>query len=102
MTQPRIKPKPPGLDRPSTTRMIKLMSAAHTWLYAKTGGRVGKHWRIGAALRKAVPVCLLTTTGAKTGRPRTVPLCFMQDGQDVVLVASQGGLPSNPQWYRNL
>ncbi|MDT4892799.1 MAG: hypothetical protein QOE97_1834 [Pseudonocardiales bacterium] len=102
MTQPRIKPKPPGLDRPSTTRMIKLMSAAHTWLYAKTGGRVGKHWRIGAALRKAVPVCLLTTTGAKTGRPRTVPLCFMQDGQDVVLVASQGGLPTNPQWYRNL
>jgi deazaflavin-dependent oxidoreductase (nitroreductase family) len=102
VTQPPVKAKPPGLDRPSTTTIIKLMSTLHSWVYARTGGRVGKNWRIGAGLRKAVPVCLLTTTGAKSGRPRTVPLCFLKDDRDIVLVASQGGLPTNPQWYGNL
>jgi deazaflavin-dependent oxidoreductase (nitroreductase family) len=97
-----VKRKPKGLDRPSTVRVIKAMSALHTRLYRASGGRVGKNWRIGSAARKAVPVCLLTTTGRKSGQPRTVPLCFMPDGADVVLVASQGGLPSNPQWYANL
>ena len=96
------KPKPKGLDRPATTRIIKLMSRANTRIYRLTGGRVGKSWRIGAGLRKPVPICLLTTTGRKTGRPRTVPLCYLQDGRNVVLVASQGGLPTNPQWYGNI
>jgi deazaflavin-dependent oxidoreductase (nitroreductase family) len=98
----RVKPKPKGLDRPSTTRVIKTMSGLHTRLYRATGGRLGKNWRIGAAVRKAVPVCLLTTTGRRSGQPRTVPLCYLRKGDDVVLVASQGGLPTNPQWYSNL
>jgi deazaflavin-dependent oxidoreductase (nitroreductase family) len=34
--------------------------------------------------------------------PRTVPLLYLADGEDAVLVASQGGLPTNPQWYYNL
>lgn len=100
MTKLRAKPK--GLDRPSTTTVIKAMSALHVRMYRATGGRLGKNWRIGAAARKAVPVCLLTTTGRKSGRPRTVPLCFMPDGDAVVLVASQGGLPANPAWYHNV
>jgi deazaflavin-dependent oxidoreductase (nitroreductase family) len=57
---------------------------------------------MGAAFRKPVPVCLLTTTGRKTGQPRTVPLCYLRDGADIVLVASQGGLPTNPQWFYNV
>ena len=96
------KPKPKGLDRPGTTRAIKAMSSLHTRMYRVTGGRLGKHWRIFAAVRKPVPVCLLTTTGRKSGRPRTVPLCYLREGGAIVLVASQGGLPTNPQWYYNL
>jgi deazaflavin-dependent oxidoreductase (nitroreductase family) len=97
-----VKAKPKGLDRPSTTRVIKVMSRVNTRLYRVTGGRLGKNWRIGAGFRKPVPICLLTTTGRKTGQPRTVPLCYLQDRDDIVLVASQGGLPANPQWYFNI
>jgi deazaflavin-dependent oxidoreductase (nitroreductase family) len=49
-----------------------------------------------------VPICLVTTTGRKTGQPRTIPLLHLPDGDRVILVASQGGLPTNPQWYGNL
>jgi F420H(2)-dependent quinone reductase len=97
-----MKTKPKGLDRPSTTRIIKVMSAVHTRLYRATGGRLGKNWRVGSAVRQAAPVCLLTTTGRKSGQPRTVPLIYLQDGRDLVVVASQAGLPTNPQWYGNL
>jgi deazaflavin-dependent oxidoreductase (nitroreductase family) len=97
-----MKTKPKGLDNPSTVTVIKVLSAANTWLYRKTGGRIGKTWRIGSAVRKGVPICLLTTTGRKSGQRRTVPLCYLADGKRIVLVASQGGLPKNPQWYENL
>ncbi|MCT2060115.1 nitroreductase family deazaflavin-dependent oxidoreductase, partial [Dietzia cinnamea] len=66
------------------------------------GGRIGGTWRVGSAQRAPVPVCLLTTTGRKSGEPRTVPLLHIPDGDRVLLVASQGGLPSHPQWYRNI
>ncbi|PRH80500.1 nitroreductase family deazaflavin-dependent oxidoreductase [Streptomyces solincola] len=47
-------------------------------------------------------LCLITTTGARTGRPRTQPLGLMQvDGQDLV-VASAGGAPTHPAWYHNI
>jgi deazaflavin-dependent oxidoreductase (nitroreductase family) len=102
MTTPKLKPKPKGLDRPSTRTIIKTMSVLHTRLYKATGGRLGKKWHVGSALRKGVPICLLTTTGVKSGLPRTVPLLHLDDGDNVVLVASQGGLPTNPQWLRNI
>jgi deazaflavin-dependent oxidoreductase (nitroreductase family) len=98
----KTKPKPKGLDRPATTHVIKLMSNVHTRMYRATGGRLGKNWRIGSAVRQPVPVCLLTTIGRKSGQPRTVPLVFMRDGANIVLVASKGGLPDNPQWYGNV
>ncbi|HZC72204.1 MAG TPA: nitroreductase family deazaflavin-dependent oxidoreductase [Jatrophihabitans sp.] len=98
----KVKPKPKGLDRPSTTRAIKLMSRVNTRVYRITGGRLGRKWRIGAGFRKPVPICLLTTTGRKTGEPRTVPLCYLSDGDRIVFAASQGGLPANPQWYYNV
>jgi deazaflavin-dependent oxidoreductase (nitroreductase family) len=96
------KPRPAGLDNPSTVKIIKTMSALHTKLYRATGGRVGKSWRVGSAVRKGVPVCLLTTVGRTSGQPRTAPLCYLDDGERVIVVASQGGLPTNPQWYLNL
>lgn len=102
MTAPPTKPKPAGLDRPSTLKIIKVMSTLHTRLYRATGGRIGKNWRIGSAVRNGVPICLLTTVGRKSGQPRTAPLCYMADGDRIILVASQGGTPTNPQWYYNL
>ncbi|USX47475.1 nitroreductase family deazaflavin-dependent oxidoreductase [Dietzia kunjamensis] len=79
-----------------------MMSRVNTWAYRVSGGRVGGSWRVGSALRAPVPVCLVTTTGRKSGEPRTVPLLHLPDGDRVLLVASQGGLPKHPQWYYNV
>ena len=48
------------------------------------------------------PICLVTMTGAKSGRQRIVPLMYVPLGETVILVASQGGNPKNPVWYYNL
>jgi len=48
------------------------------------------------------PLLLLTTTGARTGLPRVVPLVYTRDGDDFVIIASKGGAPPNPDWYHNL
>src|SRR5262245_16671674 len=48
------------------------------------------------------PLLMLTTTGARSGQPRTVPLLYSHDGDRVVVIASKGGEPSNPDWYHNL
>jgi deazaflavin-dependent oxidoreductase (nitroreductase family) len=48
------------------------------------------------------PLLLLTTTGAKSGSPRTTPLVHTRDGDRIVIIASKGGAPSHPDWYRNL
>ena len=45
---------------------------------------------------------LLTTRGAKTGSQRTNPLAYSRDGDRIVVIASKGGAPTNPDWYRNL
>ena len=94
--------RPKGLDSPVVPKLIKAMSRGNVWLYRRTNGRLGGKWRVGAGFRKPVPVCLLTHKGRKSGREFTAPLLFLRDGDRVVLVASQGGLPSDPQWYRNV
>jgi deazaflavin-dependent oxidoreductase (nitroreductase family) len=48
------------------------------------------------------PMLLLTTTGAKSGQPRTSPLVYTTDGDRLVVIASKGGAPTNPAWYHNL
>ena len=76
--------------------IVHLMTAANVWLYRLTGGRLG-----GTFLRGA-PVCLVTTTGKRSGQPRTVALLYLADGNDVVLVASKGGMSHHPAWYHNM
>lgn len=49
-----------------------------------------------------VPVMLLTTTGAKSGLPRQLPLLYTADGDSLILVASNYGRAGHPAWYRNL
>jgi deazaflavin-dependent oxidoreductase (nitroreductase family) len=55
----------------------------------------GRRWPDG-------PLLLLTTTGARTGLPRTTPLVYSRDGERLVVIASKGGEPTNPDWYHNL
>ena len=45
---------------------------------------------------------LLTTRGAKSGRERTHPLAYTRDGDRIFVIASKGGAPTHPDWYRNL
>jgi deazaflavin-dependent oxidoreductase (nitroreductase family) len=48
------------------------------------------------------PLVILTTTGAKSGQPRTFPVVYTRDGDRLVVVASKGGSDQNPAWYHNL
>jgi deazaflavin-dependent oxidoreductase (nitroreductase family) len=56
----------------------------------------------GVVSQPPFPILLLTTTGARTGRPATVPLGFAVDGGRVFVVASKAGAPKHPSWYHNL
>ena len=94
--------RPPNLDQPVVPKLMRLYSRAHVWVYQKTGGRLGSTWRIGAAFRHGVPVLLLTTIGRKSGQPKTTPILYLEDGDRVVIVGSQGGMAKHPQWFLNL
>jgi deazaflavin-dependent oxidoreductase (nitroreductase family) len=48
------------------------------------------------------PILLLTMTGAKSGKQRTTPLMYLEDGDRCVVFASKGGGPTNPDWYHNV
>jgi deazaflavin-dependent oxidoreductase (nitroreductase family) len=76
--------------------VMKVGTKLNSLLYRATGGKVGGKFPGGA------PVCLLTTTGRTSGQARTVALLFLRDGDDVVVVASQGGMPKHPGWYHNI
>jgi deazaflavin-dependent oxidoreductase (nitroreductase family) len=89
-------PKPYSPAQEKFGRFVtKHMARFNIWLYHKSNGRFG-------ASVFGAPVCMLTTTGRKTGLARTTPLLYLKDGDDVVVVASQGGMPKNPEWYLNL
>jgi len=94
--------RPNGLDSPVTKKVMKVMSRAHVPVFKLTNGRIGSKWRVGAGFKKPVPTLLLEHTGRKSGKQFTTPLLYLDDGADIVIVASQGGLPSNPQWLANL
>ncbi len=63
---------------------------AHMW-DASAGGGNGK-----------LPTLLLVTTGRKSGKKRPLPLIYKQVGDAYVIIASKGGAPAHPLWYRNL
>ena len=94
--------RPPGLDSPVTSKLIKYGSKAQVRVFRLTNGRIGSKWRVGAGFRKPVPVLLLEHLGRKSGKLFTAPLLYLENGPDLVIVASQSGLPKNPQWYANL
>jgi deazaflavin-dependent oxidoreductase (nitroreductase family) len=94
--------RPDGLDSPLTATVIKYGAKAHVAVFRLTNGRVGSTWRIGAGFAKPVPTLLLEHVGRKTGKRFTTPVLYLEDESNLVVVASQGGLPRNPQWFANL
>lgn len=81
-----------GLLKPG----LRLFSVAHTALYRLTDGRFV--WR----LTPTAPILLLTATGRKSGKARTVPLIYLADGTALVVVGSMGGAATHPEWWLNL
>jgi F420H(2)-dependent quinone reductase len=76
---------------------VQWMTGANNVVYRLSRGRVAGHVPSGA------PICLLTTTGRRSGRRRTVPLLYLVHGDDqIALVASRGGMSAHPAWYLNL
>lgn len=94
--------RPAGLDSPATVKVIKYMAKGQVALFKATNGRIGSNWRVGAGLGKPVPTLLLEHVGRRSGQLFTTPLLYLRDGDDLIVVASQGGLPKDPQWYLNL
>jgi deazaflavin-dependent oxidoreductase (nitroreductase family) len=72
-----------------------LFGDEHVRQYEATGGKVGHDWNNAHCL-------ILHTTGRKSGETRKFPLIYGRDGDDYVVVASKGGAPEHPGWYRNL
>jgi F420H(2)-dependent quinone reductase len=92
---PRARPMTPFQERLGRVT-VQWMTGMNNVAYRLSAGRVAGQVPSGA------PICLLTTTGRRTGRRRTVPLLYLLDGDDLVVVASRGGMGSHPAWYLNL
>ena len=73
----------------------QLFGPEHVRVYRETGGERGYHWR-------GTEILLLTTTGRRSGEPRTTPLIHRVDGDRWVIVASKGGAPEDPAWFVNM
>ncbi|MEX0682386.1 MAG: nitroreductase family deazaflavin-dependent oxidoreductase [Dehalococcoidia bacterium] len=80
---------------PVNATVTKIFSRSHVFLYRVSGGAIGRSTR-------GVPIVLLTTTGRQSGRQRTTPLQSIEDGENIVVVASNGGHKVHPQWWLNL
>jgi proline iminopeptidase len=76
--------------------MTFLFGDEHVERYRETDGEEGHVWREGST------ILLVTTKGRKSGLDRTVPLIYDLDGKNPVIVASKGGAPAHPGWFKNL
>ncbi|WP_046468216.1 nitroreductase family deazaflavin-dependent oxidoreductase [Allosalinactinospora lopnorensis] len=72
-----------------------LFGHEHVKRYMETNGEVGHDWQ-------GTTVLILTTTGRRSGLQRSTPLIYRRDGDDYVVVASNGGAEDHPSWYKNL
>jgi deazaflavin-dependent oxidoreductase (nitroreductase family) len=92
-TQPKpIDPRYNGLIR----FFMKIYTRVNVAVYRASGGRLMNRFPNGS------PICLVTMTGRRSGRRRTIPLIHVPHGEDVILIASQGGMSSHPLWFWNI
>ena len=75
--------------------LIRALSRIHARVYGISKGRI-----LGRIA--GMPVLLLTTTGRESGKPRTAPLTYFRDGEDLVIIGSFGGSDTPPAWWLNL
>jgi deazaflavin-dependent oxidoreductase (nitroreductase family) len=87
-------PKPPSASSPFW-KLFNVGTGLNTTLYRLSGGRLGGH------LGKA-PVLLLHHVGRRSGEERISPVVYLEDGDNLVIVASKGGVDTNPAWFHNL
>lgn len=93
MKRPALPPVPgPGSLR---ARAWNVVTRANVAAYRRSSGRLGGRW-FGA------PVLLLDHVGRRSGQKRTTPLLYLEDGDDLVIVASRGGSAATPAWWLNL
>jgi deazaflavin-dependent oxidoreductase (nitroreductase family) len=74
---------------------IRFFTGLNVLVYRLSGGRLMNRM-------EGAPICLVTMTGRKSGRKKTIALMYTAHGDDVLLVASLGGAPQHPLWYYNL
>lgn len=86
-----------GEARPSRlqARALKAWTRFHRLAYQRTNGKVLSRMR-------GKPTLLLTTTGRRTGRPHTVPLPYLADGDAMIVIGSASGADRHPAWVLNL
>lgn len=75
--------------------VMRMISGTHELWYRLSGGLIGG--RLGH-----LPILLLTTTGRRSGRRRTTPLVYLPYGENIVVIASNGGSDRHPEWWLNL
>ena len=81
--------------RERKNQKLNVFTTLHVFFYKLSGGAIGGKFR-------GAPVLLLTTTGRKTGKRRTTPLLYLYDGENIVVVGSNGGRNKDPTWWTNL
>src|SRR5438552_5464821 len=74
---------------------MRLVAAVHEFWYRLTDGWIGSNVM-------GTPVLLLTTTGRKTGRRHSTPLVYLEEGDEIIIIASNNGSDRDPQWWLNL
>ena len=74
---------------------MPLFGKEHVERYVETDGEEGHEWQ-------GTQTLILTTTGRRSGEPRSTPLIYGRHGDDYLVVASKGGSDEPPAWYRNL
>ena len=72
-----------------------LFGDEHVRRYEATGGKIGHDWNNTSCL-------VLHTIGRKSGESKKFPLIYGRDGNNYLIVASKGGAPDHPGWYKNL
>ena len=92
---PRTRKEQREMPAVRRTRLIEIVWKLHRFVYRASGGRVGGAF--GGA-----PVLLLITTGRRSGEPRSVTLTYFEDGDRLVVVASNTGEDRHPAWWLNL
>jgi F420H(2)-dependent quinone reductase len=85
---------PPAPGTPGF-KVVQAMAALNRLAYRATGGRLGGSF-------DSAPALLLHHVGAKSGQERVAPLLYLEDGDDLVIVASYGGAAKHPAWFHNL